>query len=681
MAGALATGTRCAALIGPYLSGKTTLMEALLYATGAIPRKGSVKDGSTLGDSTPEARARHMSTELSVAQTEFLGDDWALIDCPGSVELWQDALNALTVADVAVIVCEPELHKAVALAPLFRYLQDRKIPHMVFINKMDHASEPAQSVLEAMQAHSEWPLVLRELPIVDGETITGYVDLVSERAYEYKPGEASALISLPGGVADEEQLARQEMLEALADVDDDLLEQLLEDVVPPTDEIYHQMSRDMQNGLIVPVFLGAAEQDHGVRRLLKALRHEAPDPSETATRLGLGESGDAAALVVKTLHAAQVGKLSIARVLRGAFADGGDLQGKRAGAMLKLMGGQQIKVSEAGLGDLVAFGRIEDAEIGSWLTPTGAPPEGAEGLPAPLTPVFSLALEAADRSDEVKLTGALQRLSEEDPSLGWRQDNDVHQLILEGQGDIHLKLAIDRLQDRYKVGVTTGPVKVPYKETIQKTVSQHARFKRQTGGHGMFGDVHIDIKPLARGTGFEFKDTVVGGSVPKQYIPAVEAGAREFLDEGVLGFPIVDISVTLTDGQHHAVDSNEMSFKLAAREALKEGLPKCAPVLLEPICKVEIDLPDEFNSNVHGLISGRRGQILGFDAKEGWKGWETVSALMPQSDIKDLIIELRSLTHGVATYRADFDHLQELTGRQADQVIEQAREGASDGAS
>lgn len=673
MAGALATGTRCAALVGPYLSGKTTLLESLLFTTGAIPRKGTVKEGNSVGDSSPEARARQMSTELSVGHTEFLGDEWSFIDCPGSVELSQESYNALLAADVAVIVCEPAAERAVALAPVFRFLQDRKIPHMVFINKMDSATQTVQSVLESLQINSGWPLVMRHLPIADGEAITGYVDLVSERAYRYKPGEASDLISIPDDMLDDEQLARQVMLESLADFDDDLLEQLLEEAVPPTDEVYGHLTNVLRGGQIVPVFMGAAEHDHGVRRLMKALRHETPDPNDSAARLGIDASGEAVAQVFKTLHAAHSGKLSIARVWRGEISEGETLGGKRVGGLSKLMGANQSKVTKAGLGDVVALGRMDEVKTGDILTPSGEAPDGMVPWPEPLTPVYAFALQAENRADEVKLTGALQRLNEEDPSVSYRQDNDVHQLVLMGQGEIHLQLAIERLNSKYNVAAKTEKPKVPYKESIQKSVSQHARFKRQTGGHGMFGDVHVDIKPLPRGTGFAFSDTVVGGSVPKQYIPAVEAGAREFMDEGALGFPVVDVSVTLTDGQFHAVDSNEMSFKLAAREAMKEGLPKCAPVLLEPILKVNVDVPSEFTNKVHGLISGRRGQIQGFDAKEGWTGWDAVSALMPQSEIQDLIIELRSLTQGVATYQAEFDHLQELTGRLADQVVEQHR--------
>ena len=673
MAGALAAGARCAALVGPYLSGKTTLFESILYATGAIPRKGSVKDGNTVGDAAPEARERRMSVEISVGVTEFLGDVWHFLDCPGSIELVQEAQNAMLAADAVVVVCEPVPERAMTMAGLFKFLDEHDIPHMVFINKIENANGPVAAVLEALQICSPRPLVLRQIPIRDGDRLTGYVDLVSERAYKYKPGEASELISVPASLADEQQAAREQLLESLADFDLELMEKLLEDTIPPTDEVYQQLTKDLRERLVVPVFFGSAEGDHGVRRLLKALRHEAPSPDQTAMRYGIEADGELVARVFKTLHAAHTGKLSLVRIWRGELGEGSSLNGKRIGGMSMLLGNQQKKVSKAGLGDVVALARMDAAKTGYVLTPSGETPDGMLPWVAPAAPVYAMAVTAENRADEVKLTGALQRLNEEDPSLTYHQDGDTMQLLLRGQGDIHLLIALDKLKNRYNIPARTEQLRIPYKETIRKAVSQHARFKRQTGGHGMFGDVHVDIKPLPRGTGFEFANKIVGGAVPKQYIPAVEAGAKEYLDAGPLGFPVVDLSVTLTDGQFHAVDSNEMSFKLAAREAMKEGLPKCEPVLLEPILKVDIDVPTGFTNKVHGLISGRRGQILGFSARDGWKGWDTISAHMPHSEILNLIIELRSLTLGLGTYHAGFDHLQELTGRLANQVVEQQK--------
>ncbi len=672
-----ATGTRCAAIVGPYLSGKTTLLESLLFASDGVDRKGTIKDGNTVGDSSPESRSRQMSTEVSAASSKYLDEKWTFIDCPGSIELWQETVNALMVADIAIIVYEPSTERALSLVPLFKILNDYNIPHVLFLNKMDAINEPVLAVLQALKEVAVHPLVLRQIPIRDGDDIAGYVDLVNGRAYKYRPGDASELIDMPAAMQDEFDAARTEMVEALSDFDDTLLEQLIEDRMPPKEEIYGYLTSGVREGNIVPVFIGAAELDHGVRRLLKALRHEAPDGAMTAARLGIDKTGDTIAQVFKSYHTQHSGKISLARIWSGSVSEGAMLSGHRVGSLLSLMGGQQNKVTRATAGDVVGFGRMEDVQTGDVLTESGEIPAGMPTPPEPLTPVYSLAITPRNRNDEVKLTGSLQRIHQEDPSVSFQQNDDTHELVLQGQGEIHLQIALEKLAGRYKIATGSSRPNVPYKETIQKSVSQHGRFKRQTGGHGMFGDVHVDIQPRPRGEGFEFANKIVGGSVPKQFIPAVENGVKEFSVRGPLGFPVVDFGVTLTDGQFHAVDSNEMSFKLAARVAMTEGMPKCAPVLLEPISRIEIDVPSEFTNKVHGLISGRRGQILGFSGNENWRGWDIVKANMPTSELHDLIIELRSLSMGIATYRAEFDHLQELTGRLADQVIEARKESAA----
>ena len=662
---------RCAVLVGPYLAGKTTLLEALLHASGSIPKKGSVKDGTSIGDGSPDARARHMSIEMSAAAGTYLDDPWTFIDTPGSIELTQEARNALMAADVAVIVIEPVAERVQTAAPIFRFIDEHAIPHMVFVNKMDGAAQSPREILEALQEISERPLVLRQVPIREGETVTGYVDLVSERAYRYKPGQASDLIKIPEAVATDEQVARTELLEALADFDDKLLEKLLEDVVPSPKEIYQELSKDLREDRVVPVFFGAAEKDHGVRRLLKALRHETPTHQVAAARRGLPSDGEAVAEVFKTVYVAGTGKLSYVRVWRGSIKDGQSLGGHRVSGILRPLGTQHSKVGEAKPGDVVAFGRMEAVKTGDVLTPSGQRPASFRVFPQPLAPVFALSIHADNRNDEVKLSGAIQRMLEEDPSLTLDHDGDLGQLVLAGQGDIHLQIALDRLRQRNNLKISATRPRIPYRETIRRSAKQHGRHKRQTGGHGQFGDVHIEIHPLKRGEGFTFIDKIVGGAIPRQWIPSVEEGVREFLHKGVLGFKVVDVSVTLTDGQYHQVESSDMAFKTAGRIAISEGLPKCDPVLLEPITLVTISVPNEHTAKVQRVITGRRSQILGYDAKPGWRGWDEVSAHMPQSEIHDLIIELRSLTLGVATYAWKFDHLAELTGRLADKVIEE----------
>ncbi len=542
---------RCAALVGPYLSGKTSLLESVLSLTGAVSRRGSVRESNTVGDGTAEARARQMSTELNVATTDYLGETWTFLDCPGFIELAQDAFNALSVVDLAVVVCEPEPQKVLTLAPLLRFLDERDIPHLVFVNKMDLPGGSIRATLEALQGLSTRPLVLREIPIRDGEKISGFVDLVSERAFRWSEAQRSELIQLPETVADREKEARAEMLEAIADFDDALLEKLLEDVVPNPDEIYAGLARDLQQHLIVPVFFGSAEGMHGITRLLKALRHEAPEPGQTAERLGI-IADEPCARVFKTLHASHTGKLSFVRVFSGDITDGMTLNGERVSGVNRVLGQKLEKVAKVGIGEVAALGRLDAAQTGAVLSPSGK--AEADQWPSPLKPLFALNVHTRERSDEVKLTAALARLVDEDPSLSYGHDPDTGEFLMWGQGEMQLSIALDRLRNRFNIQVVSQRPQVPYKETIRGSVSHHARHKKQSGGHGEFGDVHIDIKPQPRGAGFVFNDTITGGVVPKQYIPAVEAGVREYLARGPLGFPVVDIAVTLTDGQYHTVD-------------------------------------------------------------------------------------------------------------------------------
>jgi len=657
---------RVTALVGPYLCGKTALLESILAMTGAVTRKGNAKDGYAVGDGSQEAKARNMSTELTVAQCDYIGETWSFIDCPGSVELIQETYNALMVADAAVVVCEPGEDKAMTIAPLMKFLDDHRIPHIIFINKMDGDSVGVKATFEALQEISNRPLLLREIPIRDGEGVTGHVDLVSERAFEWRDGKTSNLIQVPDGLQTREQGARMDMLETLADFDDGLLEELLEDIAPSSDEIYENLTRDFQEDRIVPVFFGSAEHGNGVLRLMKALRHEVPEPVQTAARLGI-EGTDVSAVIFKSLYAGHAGKLSLGRLFGGELNDGGTMKGDRIGGLYSLFGQKYDKIPTAVSGQIVALGRMEGVSTGDLLTENsgGAMP----AWPEILNPLYAMSIHAEKRADEVKLTGTLAKIIEEDPGLSIEHSQDTGELLLWGQGEMHLLIALDRLKNRFNMAVMSARPQVPYKETIRKSISQHARHKKQSGGHGQFGDVHLDIRPLPRGSGFSFDDTISGGAVPKQYIAPVEHGIKDYLSHGPLGFPVVDVAVTLTDGQFHAVDSSEMAFKTAAQQGMREAMPKCSPILLEPICQVEISVPGTFTSKIQRLVNSRRGHIMGFDGKPGWKGWDEVTVQLPQSEMFDLVIELRSMTMGVGTFNWHFDHLQEFSGREADKVV------------
>jgi elongation factor G len=658
------------ALVGPYGSGKTTLLEAILFATGTAPRKGSVAQNNTVGDSTPEARARQMSVELNCATTNYLDQSFTFLDCPGSIEFLQDTLFALQGVDAAVVVIEPEPAKVQMLKPYLKRLADLKIPHLMFVNKVDKASGSLREILSMLQEASDLPLLLRQIPIWENEVVTGYVDLALERAFAFREHAPSETIDIAD--KDREKEARFAMLERLADYDEHLMEELLSDVEPPRDEVFGDLKREFTECLVVPVLIGSAEGDHGIRRLLKALRHEAPEVAATAARLGLAANGDTIVQVLKTVYSAHGGKLSLSRVMNGSLKDGAvlrtaDGRDSRVGGIFALVGAAQTKLPDVKAGDTVALVRLEGIVTGDLLSSgKNAPPKPAIEM---LAPVYRLAIECADRKDEVKLTAAIGKLVEEDPSLLFEQNAELHEMALAGQGEIHLKVAIEKVMSKYGIKLLSHPASVPYKETIRKSVTQRGRHKRQSGGHGQFGDCVLEIKPQPRGAGFIFVDEIVGGVVPKQFIPSVEKGVIEYLKTGPLGFPVVDVSVTLNDGSYHTVDSSDAAFQTAARVGMQEGMPQCSPVLLEPIMHVKIHVPSDATAKVNGVVSSRRGQLLGFDVRPGWNGWDTVEAEMPQSELGNLIIELRSLTQGVGTYQVKFDHLAELSGKVADQIV------------
>ena len=669
--------TRNVAIVGPYLSGKTTLLESLLFVTGAITRKGSIREGNTVGDNAAEARDRQMSVEVSAASTEYEGVRFTFIDCPGSVEFAQETYNALMGVDAAVVVCEPAndnnenglRQKVLTLAPLFKFLDDWEIPHLVFINKMDRVSNNFMDMLHALKAVSKRPLVPHQYPIIQDEQLTGFIDLVSEQAYQYHPGAPADPIPFPESLKAQEQAARAEMLEELANFDDHLLEELLEEIDPPQEEILQDLKLELGADLVVPVFCGVADRDFGVRPLLEALLREAPEPQDTAQRRGLNATAEAPiAQVLKTYYTPQGGKLSLVRVWQGKLTDGIVLNGTRAGGIYRLLGQQQLSLNAAAAGEIVALSRLDSVKTGDTLSTNGQVTE----LPKAelLRPVYALAIAPEKRNDEVKLSAALAKLLEEDPSLVWEQHGDTHEVILWGQGEIHLQVALDRLRRKYNLPMGTHLPQVPYKETIRKAAaSVHGRYKHQSGGHGQFGDVYLDIKPLGRGEGFNFSDTIVGGVVPKQYIPGVEVGVREFLVHGPLGFPVVDVAVTLTNGSYHTVDSSEQAFKQAARLAMQMGMAQCEPTLLEPIASIEVNTPSEFTSKVMQLVSGRRGQILGYEGRSDWSGWDKLTAYLPQAEMQNFIVELRSLTLGVGSFQWQYHHLQEVPDKLAERVL------------
>lgn len=664
---------RNVALVGSSGSGKTTLLESMLFAAGAIGRKGSVADGTSVGDGSAEARARQMSTEVSAASFACHGIDFTVLDCPGSIEFVQEAYSAVLGCDAAVVVVEPVLERMIVIAPLLQFLDSHAIPHFVFVNKMDRAEVRYQDILQTLRQISTRPVVPHQYAIGAGEDLVGYIDLITEEAHAFRRGQASDVIPVPPEHRELERAARREMLETLADFDDDLLELLLEDKEPSRELILGDLRKTLGADQVVPVFLGVADQDMGVRRLLEALAHEAPEPKVRVAGLGLEADGPPIVQVLKNLYLPHAGKLSLVRIWRGSVKDGTTFGDMRVGGVYRMFGSQQQNVGSAEAGEIVALARLDGARTGAAL---GADEGELPQPPAP-RPMYAFAVSAANRADEVKLSGAFAKLTDEDPALLVDHARETHQTLLWGQGEIHLRVALERLKNKYNVEVEPQAPRTPYRESIRKGAQAHGRHKKQSGGHGQFGDVKIEIRPLGRGEGFQFENKIVGGTVPRQFIPAVEAGAREYLQRGPLGFPVVDIAVTLNDGQFHSVDSNELSFKLASAQALKEGLPQCEPVLLEPILSVTISVPADYTAKALQLVSGKRGQILGYAAKPDWSGWDEIEAQIPQGEMHDLIVTLRSLSQGTGFFDWAYDHLQEVPDRLAQAIVDKHRDLAA----
>ena len=666
-------GHRLIALVGPAGAGKTSLAEALLHAAGETSRLGKIDDGNTVGDASEEARQRGGSTQLNLLHFDYLGDHFSVLDAPGTVGFATDAARGIAVADLAIVVVDPDPARAPLAAPALRALDEQGVPHLIFVNRIDQAHGSIEELLKALQPLSVSPLIARQLPILDGDRVTGFVDLALERAFEYQPGKASNRVEIPDRIKEDETLARTHMLEQLADHDDTLLEQLLMDETPDDARIFADLHHETEDNLGVSVLFGSATGEWGVRRLLKALRHDGPDCATTELRLGV----EAPSLYgFKVSHSGSVGRSMLARALgEGSFDEGDEpvnARGKpiKVGAILSVQGDKTEKIGTARRGQVVAIAKTEGWRAGEWIGTEGALPPAPEiEWPAKNA---ALAIEPNDRKDDVRLSSALAKIVEEDAGLGVEQDG--HEIRLTGISEDHVRTALQRLQNRYGVSVNAKRPQVAYRESIRKSAEVRGRHKKQSGGHGQYGDVVIKLAPLPRGSGFVFDEKVKGGNVPKQYIPAVEAGVRDAMEKGPLGFPVVDVQVTLLDGSYHSVDSSELAFRTAGRIAMQDALDKASPHLLEPMHQLTIVCPTSSSGKVSSALASRRGQMLGILPRDGWDGWDRIDMMLPTAELGGLEAELRSFSQGLASYEAKFDHLAELNGSLADKIVARERE-------
>jgi elongation factor G len=686
MATPAAAGIRNVAFVGPHHSGKTTLVEALLAHTGAIPRKGSVTDATATTDHDPESHAHQMSVTPSFAHLQNDGVRINIIDCPGAVDFFEETKLALLGADAAVIVVEADPTRIPQVEILVAHLESRKMPHCFVINRLDRPGADFPETYAQLRKRFGAHVVAEQLPIGQGENFAGYVDVITLQAFAYGEGGTATAATLPEHLADK---GHEELLEALADFDDHLMEEILEGQEPPLDEVERDLEQDVSADKIVPVAVAAGIRGWGAPQLLELIRRQFPDALLVPRLDAEGkpvEPNPAAPLVAqvcKTFVHPQSGKISVARVFAGTVS--GDTQltnptrpdtKERPGGLFILQGKTQAATPNAGPGSLVAISRLESTQTGDTLCAGN----GKRTMPvsAIARPAFALAIRPHDRADEAKLSQLLVRMKEEDPTVLAERAPFTDELVLRGHGEMHLGVTAERLQRKYNVKLDTQLPQVPYRETISAKTQQQGRYKHQTGGHGMFGDVHIEIQPQARGSGFKFDERVVGGVVPKQFFPGVERGVREALDKGpIAGFPVVDVLVTLFDGSYHTVDSNEASFRMAASLAMREGLPKCQPALLEPILRVEITVPTNFTSTVLQQVSGHRGQILSYGASDARVGWDAVRALVPQAELPRYLTELRTATQGLGYFVAEHDHFEFAPPKVTQSVTAERKEAAA----
>ena len=672
--GTRATGPRCIALVGPFQSGKTTLLEAILARTGAIQRQGTVEAGNTVGDASKEARHHRMSVELTVATTNFMGDPYTFLDCPGSVEFVHDMRAVLPAIDVAVVVCEMDEKKVPQLQLILRELEDKKIPRILFVNKIDKADAGVHDVLKLLQPASRTKLILRQIPTFAGDLISGFVDLALERAFVYKEHAPSEVVPLEGDAADLEKTARFSMLETLADHDDELMEQLLEDIQPPRDKVFDDLTRELREGLVCPVLMGTATRANGVLRLLKALRHESPGIAETAKRLGVkGRQRSRRLCAENAEHHPRRKNVGCARARRaGRRRHDFPVRRRRSRPRCRRVQARRPDHRKARPGRARRDRRVRQARQGQDRR------HAVRRQAGPCRARQGRALSAGARHRD--LGQGAQGRREARPGAATSSPRKIPRSpsctmprptrwCCGARAKCICASPPNASSDRFGVAIERRQPSVGYRETIRKGVVQRGRHKKQSGGHGQYGDVVLDIKPMPRSAGFSFEDKITGGVVPRNYIPSVEEGVVDALKHGPLGFPVVDLHVALVDGSYHTVDSSDMAFRIAGRIGIVEALPQCQPVLLEPIHLVEIVCPSEATAKINALMSGRRGQILGFDTREGWEGWDVVRAKMPEAEIGDLIVEVRSATAGAGTFTFKFDHMAELTGRTADQIV------------
>lgn len=649
---------RCVAVLGPSHTGKTTLVDKLAGLEG---------------------KAERLTTQTGpdLLRFSFLGDDWIALDCPGAIESICQTQTALLAADAAIVCVSPDPEEAVLAAPYLRAAEASRTPTLLFIGHIDSPRGRIRDVIAALQDYAQHSIVLRQIPIREGDEIIGVTDLISERAWRYRHGQPSDLIEIPEDTLSREAEARSELLEHFSDLDDWLLEELVEDRQPAAGPLYQISARIMASNRLISAFLGSAEHGNGIIRLMKALRHETPTVEVLRERLAASSddlNGPPVAVTLNAHFRQHAGKRVVLRALDQGVRQASPVGGTNLGVLSEPRNGTTLPdgLPPGAIGLAVKSDHLRAGMV--YSREQGAVPEAVLD---PVAPMLSRVLTASSERDDAKLSTALEKLAEDDPGMTVAHEAGTGRLLVNVQGPLHLRALRQTLDEIFGIGVDDHAPEAVFRETITKRVEEHYRHRKQTGGAGQFADVKLVVQPNDRDAGFSFEETIKGGTVPANYIPAVESGAREAMDKGALGFPVIDVHVRLVDGQYHSVDSSDFAFRAAARMGVREALTKAAPVLLQPIHKVEIHIPSIHSGTLVPIVSSLHGQVLGFDRDPQAKGWDIFRALLPATTLDGLVNTLRSATQGLGYFTGTFDHYEEIYGREAERIQQMQKEARS----
>jgi elongation factor G len=675
---------RNVALIGHGGSGKTTLAEALLVAGGVLTRPGRTEDGTTVCDFEPEEVKRQISVSLALAPFLFEGCKINVIDTPGYADFITEVEAALLVADLAVLVVSAVEGVEVQTEETWRLAAELGIPRLVFVNKLDRERADFEKTLTQLSERFGSGIAPLELPIGSESAFNGVGDLLSDTAITYTTSKPTTG-PIPEDMSDLQHRVRETLIEGIVVGDDAMMERYLEGEIPSATDLEATLAQGVASASVFPVVCGSAVTGVGIDRLASMICAIGPSPlarrpvavqagTETV-QVTCDPAGQPLARVFKTIADPFVGRISLIEVLSGTLRpditlyDSRNHTEEKLHALQVMRGKEAETISEAPAGDIVAVPKLSGVLTGDTLAPKNQPLV-AEGPRVPV-PVLSVAVHPKAKGDDDKLMTAIHRLQEEDTALVVRRDDETHQTVLSGMGDTHLQIVCEKLNRKFGVAVETEPVLVPYRETITKAAEAEGKYKKQTGGHGQFGVAFLRVEPLERGEGFEFVDAIVGGAIPRQFIPAVEKGVQEaMVTGGHFGYPVVDVRVTCFDGKYHSVDSSEMSFKMAASIGFKEALAAAGPVVLEPVARLEVTVPAAYQGDVLGDLNSRRGRVVGTEA--GDRGEQVVIALVPESEIQRYATDLRSLTGGRGRFAVHHDHHEVVPAPIADKLAKQA---------